>query len=301
MDSRSAICGRDDEDAHHATVRCTKAVALRQAMRKHWHIPHEDVFRNTVKDWLLICLSQVDANTKTNILMLLWRAWHLRNDIVHEKGLETIAMPVSFLLSYNAWQPTVPFSEGDAKGKAVLGTPLLPQIQSTSATAATWSPPPPGWIKINFDASFIAADKASGAGTIARNHQGEIVLDSCSLRMACTDPEDAEAKAVLESTKLLVGRGHDRIILELDCAAVAAALRSPETNRSRQWDTYDEVRRLLSGFFDVKINWVKRESNKVADCLAKLARSEGNCIWIGQPPDVVNNLVIDDLPRVLPL
>ena len=34
---------------------------------------------------------------------------------------------------------------------------------------------------------------------------------------------------------------------------------------------------------------------------AKLARSEGSCISIGQPPDVVNNLVIDDLPRVLSL
>ena len=71
LDARCAICGRDEEDAHHATVVCTKASALRQAMRAHWHLPHDNAFRYTGKDRLLVCLSNADASTRTRILLLL--------------------------------------------------------------------------------------------------------------------------------------------------------------------------------------------------------------------------------------
>jgi hypothetical protein len=78
------ICGNGVEDSHHATVVCTKAVALRHAMRQKWSLPKEDMFRYTGKDWLQILLGQVDVITCANILKLLWRAWHLRNNIIHE-------------------------------------------------------------------------------------------------------------------------------------------------------------------------------------------------------------------------
>ena len=39
------ICGNDSEDALLATVVCSRAVALRQPMRSHWHLPNEASFR----------------------------------------------------------------------------------------------------------------------------------------------------------------------------------------------------------------------------------------------------------------
>jgi hypothetical protein len=97
---RCDICGRDAEDAYHAVVRCTKANGLRYALRKHWKLPHEHTFRKTGKDWLLILLNQVDMDTGARILLMFWRAWHLRNNIVHDNGKETIERSISFLLSY---------------------------------------------------------------------------------------------------------------------------------------------------------------------------------------------------------
>jgi hypothetical protein len=35
IDGICNICGREDEDSHHAIVRCTKSLALRHAMRDH--------------------------------------------------------------------------------------------------------------------------------------------------------------------------------------------------------------------------------------------------------------------------
>jgi hypothetical protein len=72
----------EDETGYHATVTCTKAVALSHEMRQHWTLPEEARFKYTGPDWLLHLLRLVKART----LLLLWRVWHHRNDMVHGKG-----------------------------------------------------------------------------------------------------------------------------------------------------------------------------------------------------------------------
>jgi hypothetical protein len=60
--------------------------------------------RETVRlfrpNWLLHLLASVDGETKACILLLLWRAWYLRNDAVHAKGEGSIAGSAGFLASY---------------------------------------------------------------------------------------------------------------------------------------------------------------------------------------------------------
>jgi hypothetical protein len=85
------VCGMADETDHHAIVRCMKVVALRNEMRKHWILPPEELFRWTGPDWLILLLSRVNEDEKALILLLLWRAWYHRNDIMHDKGQASIA------------------------------------------------------------------------------------------------------------------------------------------------------------------------------------------------------------------
>jgi hypothetical protein len=49
----SQVCGMEDKTGFHATVRCTKAAALRRELRKFWPLPKEAQFRDTGPDWLL--------------------------------------------------------------------------------------------------------------------------------------------------------------------------------------------------------------------------------------------------------
>jgi hypothetical protein len=92
-----AICGQEDESGYHARVRCTKARVLRLELGKHWSIPLEAKFVYTGPDWLLILLSQHNADVKAKILLMLWRAWHLRNDMVHGQGSGSIVGSALFL------------------------------------------------------------------------------------------------------------------------------------------------------------------------------------------------------------
>jgi hypothetical protein len=81
-------------------VRCTKAVALRQALRHVWDLPGEASFYYIGPDWLLVLLNSVNKETRANLMFLFSRVWHLRNDIIFGKGESLISTSVVFLQNY---------------------------------------------------------------------------------------------------------------------------------------------------------------------------------------------------------
>lgn len=117
LDSTCKICGSETEDAFHAVVQCTKARALRFHLRNVWSLPDESCFRDTGLDWFLGLLSSCNGETRDKVILLLWRAWHLRNDIIYHKGVARIAESVSFLKNYWECLNSENKSEIDAKGK----------------------------------------------------------------------------------------------------------------------------------------------------------------------------------------
>jgi hypothetical protein len=74
---------------HHLRPR-TGGWLPRMELRKHWLLPDESKLSYTGLDWLLILLNQLEGYLKAKVLFLLWRAWHLRNDMVHGQGTGSI-------------------------------------------------------------------------------------------------------------------------------------------------------------------------------------------------------------------
>jgi hypothetical protein len=96
------ICGgAGDEDGHHTVVQCTKARALRSDLRSKWPLPDENRSKFGGPDWVLLLLNSVSKEVGACILLMFWRAWHLRNDVVHGKGMGSILGSVNFLTSYH--------------------------------------------------------------------------------------------------------------------------------------------------------------------------------------------------------
>jgi hypothetical protein len=111
------VCGVEPETSYHATVTCTKARALRNEMRKIWDLPSEEVFRYTGPDWLPLLLGNITKERRSLVLLVLWRSWHLRNDIVHAKGDARIDQSVNFLNRYINELGYTYINPGNAKGK----------------------------------------------------------------------------------------------------------------------------------------------------------------------------------------
>ena len=254
---------------------------------------NETVFRHTGRDWLLLLLDSADADTRAKILLLLWRAWHLRNDIIHQKGEATVSSSVSFLQAYRHDSTSI-LPLGNNKGKMPRSlSPINMNTPETSFTG-TWTAPDPGWIKLNVDGSFTSKETAGGAGVVARDSAGAVLFGACRPLDGCEDAEETEAHVALLGIKLILDRRPCKVLLETDCYAVANALRSKEQNRSRLWHIYEETKNLMCLLPSCTVLQTKREGNRVADGLAKLARTFGDHVFSDGLCSPVREFVISD-------
>ena len=255
---------------------CTKAAGLRHAMRKYWKLPSEENFRYSGPDWLMHLFRQCDSETRDRTLLLLWRAWHLRNDIIHNDGRATIEGSVAFLQTFTNQDPTSTSCSADRKGKGTwLPSNIGTECKAPAVVTTNWCKPPTDWIKLNTDASFQPADGSSTAGTIARDHMGNVIMGAFTTLPNCLDAEEAEARVALFGIQAATVLTCPNVILELDCFAIANALRSSSPDRSANWAVIEEAKMILKNR-DFHISLIKRASNSAADSLAKKARTEGN-------------------------
>jgi ribonuclease HI len=227
------------------------------------------------------------------ILLLLWRSWHLRNDVIHQKGKESIASSIAFLQAYHGDSTEQVPCHVDSKGKRSLA-PTSSTRPEVDVAPPSWTAPPVGWIKLNTDGSMLPNSKISGAGAVARDSTGAVIFAACTPLPNCTDVEEAEARAALLGLTILSRHGPSRVILEMDNVAAVTALRAKTQNRSRVWAVYQEAKALLLDMHDCVIIHTKRETNRVADSLAKLAKSLGERDMRDDLPIPVRELVIHD-------
>jgi hypothetical protein len=130
------ICGAMEESGYHVVIQCTKARALRKVMRRHWDLPGEESFRYLGPDWLLLLLQKVNKVMGARILLLLWRVWFLRNDIIHGDGKCTVSGSEGFLLSYCeslGVAEVTPTTSVSDKGKHKLGMGRRQEYQEGGA------------------------------------------------------------------------------------------------------------------------------------------------------------------------
>jgi hypothetical protein len=67
-DPTCTICGMEEEDRYHATMRCTKAVALQSSLKKIWELPKDEELVNSGNEWALIALSKLSPNMRAKAM-----------------------------------------------------------------------------------------------------------------------------------------------------------------------------------------------------------------------------------------
>jgi hypothetical protein len=236
-DAVCQVCGREEESGYHAVVRCSQAIALRREMRKHWVLPDEHRFEYTGPDWLLHLLGMVSKDEKNNTMFLLWRAWFLRNDIMHGKGKASIRRSVEFLTSYayslnlaGQIRPQGISEKGKEKEKVYEGVMQGPHSQEgekkDEGAQVNWCPPASGWAKLNTDAGFCQHTCMAGIGVVIRDDEGKVILTSWRFLSNVSTAEEAEALACLECVRLSLAWVRRPIEIETGCLELVKALKS---------------------------------------------------------------------------
>ena len=181
--------------------------------------------------------------------MTLWRSWHLRNDIIHEKGNSPIAASVNFLDRYLQELNLNCRRASSKKGKELLSNHNSPSDAEkgticgrvTTREIKKWTAPELGWMKINVDASFDHRMGTCSIACISRDHTGRVLWARNEAGIKCQDVTEAEAKACLLGLQSIHDRENTSIILESDCSTVVEAIKRKNQGKSRLWDLFEEI------------------------------------------------------------
>ena len=113
----------------------------------------------------------------------------------------------------------------------------------------------------------------------------------------------AEAIVVYKSILQAAHLGMTRIILKMDAAVLASALKSRCIDRSAIGGLVHQIRDIMyDDFSSCTVSVCNQSCTKVADCLAfhgAHVLSSGSKVFMNQVPEYVKDLVLGDLPNIV--
>ncbi|GJM84555.1 hypothetical protein PR202_ga00238 [Eleusine coracana subsp. coracana] len=98
------------------------------------------------------------------------------------------------------------------------GLPVLPSLIPSVLTQVqeiAWKLLKPGWVKVNVDGAFVEHTGEAGAGVIARDHTGQVILTAWRALFRCASAVEVEMLACLEGIRLAGEWVHAPIIYSL--------------------------------------------------------------------------------------
>jgi ribonuclease HI len=137
-----------------------------------------------------------------------------------------------------------------------------------------------GVLKTNWDAAVDGRGKRIGIGVIVRDHEGGAMATLSETKDYIQDPATAEALAARRAVELSLNLGIRRLILEGDSLPIVQAIQEASGGQHMYELIIEDIKSLLRGITDCKVEFVPREDNGEAHKLAKLAFSMGeNRVW----------------------
>ncbi|KAF9663279.1 hypothetical protein SADUNF_Sadunf17G0021700 [Salix dunnii] len=175
--------------------------------------------------------------------------------------------------------------------------PVPPPFFPTISAGIHWNKPPPGFVKLNTDASYKYKCSRSSIAGVCRDENG-IWMFGFSSRVHSGSSFEAELVAVREALKLAWDKGLRRVILESDSESVVNRIR---TQRIRQpKNQLEEIILECQGYgsraWNCFIQHTRREGNFAADALTKKLVSESFDLHVwNQPPKSLSLILLADM------
>nr|XP_040258044.1 uncharacterized protein LOC120975507 [Aegilops tauschii subsp. strangulata] len=283
------ICGVEQEDGFHTMCRCPLAKNLWHAMARDWPLPKIEEIRNTGPEWLFSLLEPLSDMIRMVVLMTMWRAWHVRNELTHGKEAPRTEASRCFLHGYISSLVCIQQHPHGSleKGKMVLHLPatksegVFPTKQQ-EREELSWARLPAGWAKLNTDGSFVMETGEAGGGMVLWDDTGAIIYTTCREIFACDIGLEAKLLACREGVELALHRTQLPFV-ELDCAEAVMMIKSPMQNRSKYTALVQDIKGMIAeSMREIVFAHISRSQNKVAHGLAAYGRcTPRTAVWCG--------------------
>jgi hypothetical protein len=182
--------------------------------------------------------------------------WFRRNKLVFEGTFshldDVFSATINFIQEYK---------ESLVKDKPLVQSEMNPGVRRDTET---WSPPPYGFIKINWDVAINKTKGWIGMGNIARDYLGNCLGTWSLTKILQADAKTAESLAALEAVQFAK---------EGDATNVIEEINSDPPYLSSAGHILESIHVERQSLHTCSFNFVFRESNYAAHCLAKEAAS----------------------------
>ena len=138
-------------------------------------------------------LEPLDEATRMIVLMIMWRIWHVRNEITHGKFPPPTEASRRFLQGYiNSLLCIHQWPQGNMEKGRWWFRLMLWRHHNMYSKRPKWVLPPAGWTKLNVDGSYVPATGAAGGGMVLRSDRGGIIFTACREIRTCDNALEAE-------------------------------------------------------------------------------------------------------------
>ncbi|KAL2227910.1 UNVERIFIED_CONTAM: putative ribonuclease H protein [Sesamum indicum] len=244
------------------------------AKKFNMHLPNTDNIVLLLNYWRISALGQNHIRMIVPMLIL-WFGWLERNDVKHRNknfNSERIKWKVHqhIVTTFKSKTTKRINWKGDrfvAKSMGLeLGSQYKPKIKIVK-----WTKPELGWIKINTDGASKGNPGRAGAGGIARDEEGAVILAFYEV-LGETNNTFAEVFALFKALQLCQTENIPRIWIEVDANCILHLVQQSEKAHWPLKHMLTHIRLMLKKV-EYKITHIYREGNKAADYLANLACS----------------------------
>ncbi|XP_059066468.1 uncharacterized protein LOC131857768 [Cryptomeria japonica] len=214
---------------------------------------------------------------------LVWEIWKERNHKLFDNKsrrietiLNSIAMiivdSINYKLAFSLGPPKVFSSWDESIRKNWHGIRIPPSFgkKDNRRKTAIWSPPKPGWIKLNFDGTSRGNSGPSGIGYVIRDHTGPTLRKMAKLIPLDTNNIE-EFKALQFKLRDCINHGFNNILVEGDSEIAINAIKRKNTPNWRLQGILESIVASLDRIDNYEAKHIYREANSEADVLLKLA------------------------------
>ena len=173
----------------------------------------------------------------------------------------------------------------------------VPQQTVRSIPSGSWTPPPPGWLKINFDGATFKDRKLAGLGGVIRNDNGLIMAAFTQTIPLPTSVEMVEVLAARNALVLAQDLNLTQVQLKGDSEIITNALSSSGRDSSSYGHILKDIKLLSLAFQCLSFSHTHRQGNKLAHYLARSAYNFSPFqVWMEEIPLVCESVYSFDIP-----
>ncbi|XP_074287942.1 uncharacterized protein LOC141613105 [Silene latifolia] len=233
-----------------------------------------------VRDWVEARWRELGGREQGIFMVVCWAIWEHRNKVVFD------GVGISPACIIRRVHDVLHEIEGGGVGGVLNGG-----VQGPSETAQRedrWVAAPRGSVKVNVDTG-VKEGEGVGVGVVCRDEDGEVMWGMARAWKEEWEPCVAEAVAVLKGLQEAKHRGHEKVIIESDCAQVIETLNRRKRGRSVFFLVVNDILALASSFTSISWMFTRRANNNVAHALAHLfPRVVGKSVWSEVLPPIAN-------------